>query len=390
MISPEEIKQQALRWWPQVLEGHIRGETFSPRIIDRIGKIRSSDVRQQFDKVQNEIESLLRHSKNETGIGYLVEKSDYNFRRSGNHELPKRIVIVSLDDYLHVTHKKREWTLFIKNVELTTSVIPRLKEWAQSNTSWLIKSDIDWEGILHVCQYFLSTPRPELYVRQLPVAVHTKFIEENTALLQSLLDFLISDHIRDSRQKRFAERYYLKYDEPTIRIRILDEALSFQYNLKDLSVPLSSFLSLNLDCTHILITENKMNFLSLPDMPLTIALWSGGGFNVSYLKNVDWLINKQIYYWGDIDEHGFQILHQLRSYYSFVKSFLMNVETYKAYQKFAISTKVAHIDNLFLLNEDEKETLNTIQSNPHKNRLEQERISHQDVKDAIKKVIYLT
>lgn len=390
MISPEEIKQQALRWWPELLQSHLRAENPFPRSIDRIGKIRSGDVRQQFEKVHNEVEVLLRHSKNETGIGYLVEKSGYNFRRSGSHELPERIVIETLEDYLHITGKKKEWAAFIKNLDWVTGVIPNLHAWAPSNTSWLLKSDIDWNNILLVCQYFLSTPRPDLYIRQLPVTVHTKFIEQNTFLLQSLLDFLIPGHIRDSRQKKFAERYFLKYDEPLIRIRILDEALSFQHNLRDLSIPLSSFRSLNLDCQRILIAENKMNFLTLPDVPSAIALWSGGGFNVSYLKDIYWLTNKQIYYWGDIDEHGFQILHQLRKYYEKTQSILMDKETHATFEEFSVSTKPANVGELSKLNANELGVLKLLQSNPLKNRLEQERVSQEYVFAYLQKIIQTT
>jgi hypothetical protein len=377
MISPEEIKHQAIRLWNQVLVGYINGNRFLPIQIDRIGKVRPGDVHQQFEKIQNEIETLFRQSKNETGIGYIVKKSEYKFRRSGSHELPESIVIESLDDFLHVTGKKKEWVAFVRNYELLAGSIPALKEWSATNTSWLLKKEADWTSILLVCHYFLSTPRPDLYIRQLPVQIHTKFIEENAPLLQSLLDFLIPEHIRDNSQKRFAERFFLKFDEPLIRIRILDDMLQFQNNIKDLSIPLSSFRSLSLNCNRILIAENKMNFLTLPEVPGSVALWSGGGFNISYLKNIEWLKHEQIYYWGDIDEHGFQILHQLRSYYPGAESILMDLKTYTDFEKFAVSTPPASIGELSFLNANELEVLNMLRLNPEKNRLEQERISQE-------------
>lgn len=376
MISPDEIKRQALRWWNQVLQCYMRDETFSPMQIDRIGKIQSGAVRQQYEKLQKEIEELYRHSKNQTGTGYLVQTSGHNFRRSGNLELPDSIVFESLEDYLHTTGKKKEWALFVKNYNLITGSIPSLTEWGQVNTLWLVKPDIDWNNIMKVCRYFILTPRPDMHIRQLPIEIHTKFIEENAALLQSLLDFLIPGHIRNGSQKRFAERYYLKYDEPLIRIRILDETLQFQHKIRDLSIPLSSFLSLNIDCNRIIITENKMNFLTLPEMRSAIALWSGGGFNVSYLQNIHWLADKDIYYWGDFDEHGLQILHQLRSYYGKAKSIMMDMETYLAFERFAVSTDPAGIENLTLLKTEEMDVLKMLQSNPLKNRLEQEKIAN--------------
>ena len=47
--------------------------------------------------------------------------------------------------------------------------------------------------------------------------------------------------------------------------------------------------------------ENKMNFLTLPLQPDSIAVWSGGGFNISFLKEIPWMTHVQNYYWGDLD-----------------------------------------------------------------------------------------
>lgn len=390
MISPEEIKQQVLRHWEQVLIDHINGNGFSPIKIERIGKVKSGQVRDQYEKLQGEVENLLLNSKNKKGVGYFVELSEQNFRRTGSHQLPSSILIETLDDFIHVSGKKKEWLCFIKNYDFVIANIPSLKNWTALNTSWLLKPNIGWEGIIAVCRYFLSVPKPNLYLRQLPIEIHTKFVEENSSLLISLLDFLIPEHIRDPRAKRFAERYFLKYDEPLIRIRVLDETLRFQHNINDLSIPLSLFQVLNIECRRILITENKMNFLTLPNVPGGLALWSGGGFNISYLKDINWLVGKPIFYWGDIDEHGFQILHQLRSYYPDAKSILMDLETYVSFQRFAVGVPTAAIGELSLLHPNETEVLTFLKANPLKNRLEQERITQEYAAKKIEKHIGLT
>ena len=164
--------------------------------------------------------------------------------------------------------------------------------------------------MIKVCKYFLTSPRPDLYIRQLPIDLHTKFIEQNEVIIKSLLDFLIRDAIKDVSEKSISKRYHLKYDEPTVRVRILDKQLTIG-NLSDIRIPLSDFEELNINCNNVIMTENKMNFLALPLLPATIAVWSGGGFMISYLKNVEWLQERKIFYWGDLDSHGFLILHQM-------------------------------------------------------------------------------
>lgn len=375
MISPEEIKKQALVWWKPILQGYISGVAFFPKVIDRIGKIKSGNVTEKFELLQSQISTLHQHSKAITGSGYQVRTANQNFRRTGSHELPDSVVFETIDDYLSFTHKKKDWQHFCENYERLITTIPSLKEWAIPNCLLLISTDIEWVDVLKVCQYFISNPRPNLYLRQLPIEVHTKFIEENAPLIQSLLNFLIPDHIRDIKQTRFAERFYLRYDEPLIRIRMLDSAVSFGGGLSDISIPISDFRKAEIPVKQIVITENKMNFLTLPSLTDTIAIWSGGGFNVSYLRDVEWMKDKDIFYWGDIDEHGFQILHQIRSYYPGVESLMMDKEVFEAFRHSAVIGARNRSENLSLLTEGEAEMYRELKAMEVKNRLEQEKIT---------------
>ncbi|RKD15160.1 hypothetical protein BCY91_06465 [Pelobium manganitolerans] len=386
MISPAEIKNQALKWWKPLLQSYIREVLFFPKSINRIGKVKSSHVTARFESLQQEIEALYRHSKNQTGSGYVVQTAGRNFRRTGTHELPDAIVFETIEDYITFTGYNKEWNVFLTNYNIIKNSIPSLHDWALQNCLWLTNKNINWNDVLKVCQYFIKTPRPQLYLRQLPIEIHTKFIEENNALIQSLLDYLIPDQIRSVGQKRFAERYFLKYDEPLIRIRMLDIDLTCFGNFSDISIPLSDFEKLDIPARNILITENKMNFLTLPAMPSTVAVWSGGGFNVSYLKNVHWLTEKRILYWGDIDEHGFQILHQLRSYYLSTQSIMMDCKTFEYFSKFAVTGSRNKSERLSLLNNEEHNLFEKLKQIDN-NRLEQEKISQRYVEEYLKSLL---
>jgi hypothetical protein len=374
MISPDKIKDQALKWWKLLLQSTIAGEAFFPKSIDRIGKVQPGHITQRFETLQQEIELLYQHSKNQTGSGYLVKRREQNFLRTGTHELPDSIVFETIEDYIAFTGKKKEWSLFLSNYDKIKASIPQLTEWVLQHCLRLTESHINWRDILKVCRYFIDNPRPELYLRQLPIPIHTKFIEENTSLLQLLLDFLIPNHIRNAGEKRFSERYFLQFDEPLIRVRFLDASLTPFGNFFDISIPLSDFEKFDLPAKNVLIAENKMNFLTLPAATSAIAIWSGGGFNISYLKNAVWLTEKNIFYWGDIDEHGFQILHQLRSYYPHVKSIMMDCKTFEHFAAFATVGARNKSENLSLLNDQERQLFNQLKS-IEKNRLEQEKIS---------------
>ncbi|MBU7578076.1 MAG: hypothetical protein KAF40_08455 [Flavihumibacter sp.] len=383
MISPDEIKKQALKWWIPILQSRISSETFFPKSIARIGKTNSGDLTDNFEQRKKEIEQLYRNSKNNTGIGYQVVTKEQRMRRMGSHELPDSIVVETLADYLHLTGLGKDWALFNVNYGRLIESIPELKEWIHNHVNWLTEKRIEWEHILKVCQYFLRNPRPDLYIRQLPIQVHTKFIEENQPLIQSLLDYLIPGHIRDASTNRFAERYYLRYDEPLVRLRILDNSLKSIFGFTDLSIPVREFAQLELPVTTVLLAENKMNFLTLPSLASTIAVWSGGGFKIATLKNIAWLHEKKILYWGDIDEHGFQILHQLRSYYPHAESMLMDKKTFEQFKEFAVTGSKSKSEKLEYLREEEKRLLEELKLSS-KNRLEQERISQEYVEECFK------
>lgn len=331
MISPEEIRIQALKWWKPFLQSYLNKETFFPKTIERIGKVTPSSVRENFGELQSQLENLDNQSKQKLGYGYTINRQYVSFRRAGKHSLPNSISFESADDYIAFIDKKGDWNDFLNSVELIEQTLPQLAAWIFSNPITIIENCKIWVDLLKVCSYFLANPKPDLYIRQLPIDIHTKFIEHNEAIIKSLLDCLIPEHKKDDKEKSLTRRFYLKYDEPTIRIRILDNNLKIG-ELTDLRIPLSDFAKLQINCSKIIITENKMNFLALPELSSTIAIWSGGGFMVSYLREIDWLRAMNILYWGDLDVHGFLILHQARSYFPQTNAIMMDMETFNLFR----------------------------------------------------------
>jgi len=108
-----------------------------------------------------------------------------------------------------------------------------------------------------------------------------------------------------------------------------------------------------------------------------------GGFNVSYLRNAEWLGGRNIFYWGDIDEHGLQILQQLRGYYPNTKSVMMNLQTFHLFNEYAVDGQRIKTANLTLLTQDEALLFQHLKSLDQKNRLEQEKIPQKYVNETL-------
>ena len=373
MISPDEIKITAGKWWREVLQCEVNGETLFPKTLSRIGKIKPSETIQNFDQVQQEINSLRKYGKEKLGYGYTVTWSESNNRKVGRNLFPSSISVDSLEDYLKLLKKENEFKQFKTRSLIILAEFPELKEWMLRNPEEVVRYANDWDNILKVCRYFKANPKPYVYVRQLPIDVHTKFIEEREPLIASLLEFIIPDHI-DRSEKSFLQRHHLRYDEPLIRIRFLDFEEQFN-GLPDISLPLTQFRQLIINSKRILITENKMNFLTLPNLKNTIAIWSGGGFYVRYLADIPWLHEKKIFYWGDLDTHGFHILNQVRGYYKHTKSVMMDERTLHGFKLQWGKGCITSNTQLDFLTKEEYEVYTYLKANDL--RLEQEKITHE-------------
>jgi len=129
--------------------------------------------------------------------------------------------------------------------------------------------------------------------------------------------------------------------------------------------------------------------LSFPDTPNSIVIF-GLGYGVDSLKDIEWLKTKEIYYWGDIDTHGFAILSQIRGYFPQVESILMDREVINRYRYLAVAEPkskrfLGELDNLTVEEESVFEELKR-DEDLQGLRIEQERVPISYLK--LKLVIY--
>ncbi|MDZ7642655.1 MAG: DUF2220 domain-containing protein [Desulfurivibrio sp.] len=100
---------------------------------------------------------------------------------------------------------------------------------------------------------------------------------------------------------------------------------------QDLTLRHDSFARLDLPVSQVFITENEVNFLAFPRHRASMVIF-GAGYGFEHWSQATWLQECELYYWGDIDTHGFAILDQLRRIFPQTRSLLMDRETLLAHQ----------------------------------------------------------
>jgi hypothetical protein len=371
-IDLSEIQRKSKSRYPEFLKSLVEGRSFFP-VEFSVGTLP-----RDYLCLREVVTQLVDNSKQNLGYGYVMDLETRRTQKYGLQSLPKRILFDTEQDYLKFIKKENEVAKFKVNIDLIQTTIPQLHDWLCRNSLKVIEHGDRWHELLKVCQYFQQNPKPNLYIRELPIQVHTKFIEQNQRVLRSLLEAILPAEqlvsVEEEKEYAFEKRFSLKYREPLIRLRLLDDSLKYKYRFPatDTSIPISEFRQLNLEMHRCFVTENLMNFLTLPSLENSFAIF-GSGYAVQSLKTVSWLSNCPIFYWGDLDVDGFKILSQLRSYFPQTTSIMMDIATFKSFDEFAVSVDGAIAETLFHLTSEESALYTHLAS--HQKRLEQERIS---------------
>lgn len=376
MISYSDIINKAERKYNYVLRAWLVDDIEAVFPIEfPVGRLSKN-----LTERRKQIDHLRKRSKEQSERGYALQWKTVNKRDLSTQTVPHRIVIESLEDYLGLLQSVTEFRAFTEDVAKIRHKFPQLGRWLQANPKRVIEYHGEWDDLLKVCDYFVKHPRPNVYIRELPIQVHTKFIESHISILRDLLDCLLPDDAINIETTDFNARFGLKNKPTLVRLRALEEQLEWQFRLEldDITLPvkqLAHLLNDHLKPKRVIVVENLINFLTLPKLPTCVGLF-GGGSGVSVLRDVDWLNHCDILYWGDIDAHGFQILSDLRKIFPHVRSVMMDRQTIDVYSQYLVEGKQTHRDDFAGLTQDELDFLRYLQKNNL--RLEQEHIPHSD------------
>jgi len=383
---PADLLAQLHKLWDQgrILASLVTEEPLFPRRLPISGPT-SAEMAEQFESVRAWIREL------RTLPRCRIENRTVKHRVLGTNEVPAEAWIDSFDDAVALTGRRKDVARFSALLAATRRRQPQWLAWlAQKPLRALALAD-DWDRFLAIAEWCREHPRPALYLRQIDIpGVHSKYIEAHRSPLTELLDLVLAPEAIDfaaTGASGFAARYGFRDKPARIRFRNLDPGRMASLPGQDITLTTDSFARLDPPVSTLFITENEINFLAFPPVESSLVIF-GAGYGFEMLSLAQWLSRCRIYYWGDIDTHGFTILDQLRHQFDHVESFLMDRATLLAFEaQWGREEKPTRRD-LSRLTAAEKMLYDDLRDNRiDKNlRLEQERIGFSWVVSALSEI----
>lgn len=220
-------------------------------------------------------------------------------------------------------------------------------------------SDADFARLSDVVKWLGAHPVSGRRVRELPIrGIDTKWIDRRRSLLEAL-----------HRAGTGSSGLGLHEPDPLVRMRCLDPALAVG-GLSDVSAPVGELSMLDMQPERVFVFENLATVLAMPHTDGAVVL-HGGGHRVEPIARLPWA--RTVTYWGDLDSHGFAILHRLRAHGVRATSVLMDTDTLLEHRDMWGSDPDPNVSVLSGLTTDENATLRLLSSAGNV-RLEQERI----------------
>ena len=389
--SPAELKGQARRLWERglVLADLASDESrFPQRLV--LKRPTSNELRDRFGEAQEWNARLLSLSH------VRIVKREIRHRVLGPNQVPREAWIDRAEDAAALIGKHKELEEFQTIVEQVRSRRPVLLPWLVRKPLKALEHRDHWETFLDIVDWLNDHPRPGIYIRQMDVPrAHTKFVEEHKGVLSELFDIALPPERIDATATgsgKFERRYGFKVKPERIRFRILDPDLALlpldgDRTDQDIALDGESFTRLKLRIKRVLIVENEINFLSLPHLDGTMAIF-GAGYGFETLSGARWIAQCRLRYWGDIDTHGFAILNELRGHFEHAESFLMDRDTFLAFKPLWTAERSPTTLDLARLTTEELDLFNDLRYNRlgARLRLEQERIGFDWIEERLREL----
>ena len=339
----------------------------------------ASELLNQFDEAVRWAEGFQRRSHTGGGVArFAVTYRTVKGKNLGANSVPARVRIDSFEQLCALIGTTRDVHILDVILMQAEAAVPELVPWVVAHPLSAIEHQSIWGDLLATVNWITTNSTEVLYLRQIDVeGLDTKFVDHHRKLLDELLTAVLPEDRIDSEYSAadFARRFRFRPKPTYTRLRLLNPQPAFPKGLSEMTLRTEELAALELIADTVFVVENEITYLAFPTVPNSILIF-GSGFSLTTLRDIPWLESREIVYWGDLDTHGFDILHRLRARFDSVQSIMMDHQTLLAHSRQWVNEPSPTNRTLTNLNDAERALYHDLIEDRYGKavRLEQERV----------------
>ncbi len=318
--TPETVRDKVRRRWDDgtLLRTLAEDQPVAPIEVPLAGP-RASEIGDRLGEIQDWIGALEAGSRG--GARYELRYKTIGGRAVGRNQIPTHAVVARLAQAWDLLGVRAQVAAFEQM--MISAPDQRVREWVLARPVPALGHHAEWSQLLTAYRWLDAARGSGKYLRQIDApGVDTKFVEARRSVLADLLGV--------SRQAGpFLTDLGLRTKPEHVRIRLAASIAPIP--VSELSVRVGELDDLDVRFITAVVVENEITYLTLPVPADGVVIW-GKGFDVARLGRWAALQEAEVHYWGDLDTHGFAILHRLRTHLPHTRSFLMDSETFHAHR----------------------------------------------------------
>ncbi len=320
-MNEEVYIDQLLKKYPAFLRRIITGEPFETISLRGLKRPEKLNIVFELAPIFKKYEKSAEHA------GWTVVWSDGRSRKHFGQSWPSSIRVTTEKDLIYIIGKAKETAEFRSQVQQLIAWNNRIVHWLQDNVSAVLKYKTVWKDICIVIDFFLLEDASPYYIRNIPIPVHTKFIDQHTSLILDILKSLDPERFPPD-ENDLEKAAGLRKKPHLYPLRWLDISLAEKYTatLDVLGLPFTRLQNVKWEIPEVWLVENETNLYLLPERKNALGVFAKG-YALHNLKDIPFLKEARIFYWGDLDEDGYLMLEQFRYFYPHAISVLMDEKT---------------------------------------------------------------
>jgi hypothetical protein len=378
--QPADVVARARAVWTRggPLTAVVTGSEFTPVRVPIKGPL-AGDRGAHYDALRHWLETWRKAPDH-----FRVEWRSVSDRVLGALTLPAAAHVDTTDNLARTVGKTADLAWFRDAVAQTPT---QFHPFMAARPHRVITIGSDWPAVIAVSTWLLENPNSGIHPRQIPAeGAHTKIVERYRRDITELVRPPDTSDGRDS----FAARFGLATKPLRVRLRFLDPSLPGAPPFSDIEIPVAEAATLSVCPGQVLVVENEVPFLSVPQMSGTVAVLGNGNAAAAVVAALPWARTTKLKYWGDVDTWGFVILDRLRAAVgdrTSVESVLMDRSTLMGHRDAWVIEESPIVTDVRWLTDDESLLYGDLvgQHLGHNVRLEQERLPVASLTEALAK-----